>query len=76
MIDFRWRVATWAGWQVDKTRRGTHRGTGLALRERNRNYPGKYTDRYAQWRPGPNRHGPKPYWKLSSGNTGKVYIPR
>jgi hypothetical protein len=61
------------GWKPGVLGRGEHAGQGWTFREMNRSGT-DFTDRYIQWHPGGGRHGPSPYWKVSSGQTGTVRI--
>src|SRR5205807_25802 len=60
-----------AGWQFGRLGRGAHKGQGVILRELKN---GKLTDRMIEWHPGGGHHGPKSYWKISSGKGGTVRI--
>ncbi len=55
-------------WEEGQLGRGAHAGQGYTLRERNAS--GNLTGRYLQWHPGGGQHGPLPYWKVSSPQTG------
>jgi hypothetical protein len=45
------------------------KGGGLILREMEN---GERTGRFLQWHPGGGHHGPDPYWKFSSGESGTL----
>jgi len=56
------------GWVVETLGRGGHTGQGWLLRQ--------YTDRgqtgrMIRWHPGGGHHGPDPYWRVTSGESGK-----
>jgi RHS repeat-associated protein len=57
------------GWVEEKLGQGGHAGQGLILREK---VDGKLTDTFLQWHPGGGHHGPDPYWKFSSGQSGTL----
>lgn len=60
------------GWKEESLGRGTHKGGGWALREYGPN--GRPTGRLIRWHPGGGRHGPDPYWRVSSSLGGKSEI--
>jgi hypothetical protein len=60
------------GWEVETLGQGTHAGQGWVLREYNA--AGDTTGRLIRWHPGGGRHGPDPYWRVSSGPGGKSGI--
>jgi RHS repeat-associated protein len=60
------------GWKVETLGQGTHAGQGWVLREYNA--AGETTGRLIRWHPGGGRHGPEPYWRVSSGPGGKSGI--
>jgi len=62
-----------APWVEGALGKGTHAGQGWTVRELSQS--GEYTDRYLQWHPGGGRHGPAPYWKVSSGPAGIERLP-
>lgn len=62
-----------APWVEGTLGKGAHTGQGWTVRESSAG--GEYTDRYLQWHPGGGRHGPDPYWKVSSGVRGTVRLP-
>ena len=57
------------GYTITTLVKGTHAGQGWALRELGGN--GEYGDVLIRWHPGGGRHGPDPYWRVSSGPSGK-----
>lgn len=57
------------GWTQGTLGRGSHEGQGFTFREPNAKGTG-WTGRYLQWHPGGGQHGPRPYWKVSSPQTG------
>jgi hypothetical protein len=59
------------GWKVERLGQGSDAGQGLMIRELK---DGKLTGRIIQWHPGGGRHGPEPYWKVSSpeGDTRRI----
>ena len=57
------------GWRIGRLQQGSHAGQGWTLREEG-------GQGYIQWHPGGGRHGGVPYWKVSSGDTGVVWIPQ
>jgi hypothetical protein len=52
-------------WTIGTLGQGAHEGQGLTIR---------YKDQFIEWHPGDGHHGPEPYWKVSSGQTGTVRI--
>lgn len=68
-------IINWAtenGWRVETLGDGGHKGQGFILREYTSD--GKLTGKFIQWHPGGGHHGPEPYWKLVSPETGKKWI--
>ncbi len=60
-------------WVEGTLGKGTHAGPGWTVRE---SLPGGgFSDRYLQWHPGGGRHGPDPYWKVSSAKAGTQRFP-
>ncbi len=57
------------GWVEETLGKGSKAGEGLILREMEN---GKATGRFLQWHPGGGHHGPDPYWKFSSGESGTI----
>lgn len=69
---FRNSVGTPSGWVWTRNFHGRNAGQGWALRE----WGGKdYTGRLIRWQPGPGRHGPNPYWRVSNGTRNSDPIP-
>src|SRR6185437_10275191 len=60
------------GWRVETLGDGTHEGQGWLLREYHGN--GEATGRMIRWHPGGGRHGPNPYWRVTSPLGGKSPI--
>ena len=60
------------GWREETLGQGTHEGQGWVLREYDEN--GNLTGRVIRWHPGGGRHGPDPYWRVSTGEGGKSGI--
>ncbi|MEK6300444.1 MAG: RHS repeat-associated core domain-containing protein [Acidobacteriota bacterium] len=58
-------------WKVETLGKGKHKGQGWLLREHSANGP---TGRIIQHHPGGGHHGPAPYWKVSSGQSGTVRV--
>jgi hypothetical protein len=62
-------------WRIEKLGRGSHAGEGWVIRE----YAaaGGPTGRMIRWHPGGSRyHGPAPYWRIMSPQTGKSDVIR
>jgi len=66
-------IAARDGWVQGKLLHGTHEGQGYTWRVRN-DADTDFTDKFVEWHPGGGRHGPEPYWKVSSGPGGKVRV--
>lgn len=49
--------------------KGKHAGEGMILWEVQN---GQKTGRMLEWHPGGGHHGPNPYWKFSSGESGTL----
>jgi len=60
------------GWNVEGLGQGMHRGQGWVLRQYR--LDGETTGRMIRWHPGGGRHGPEPYWRVTSGEYGKSPI--
>jgi RHS repeat-associated protein len=59
------RVGTPEGWAWTRSFRGENAGKGWALRE----WGGSdWTGRQIRWHPGGGRHGPNPYWRVTTHN--------
>ena len=57
------------GWREEGLGQGEHKGQGWLLRQYAE--AGAPTGRVIRWHPGGGRHGPNPYWIVSSGEGGK-----
>ncbi|MDX1946443.1 MAG: hypothetical protein SFU86_13670 [Pirellulaceae bacterium] len=57
------------GWVETPLKQGDHAGQGMILWEMEN---GKETGRFLQWHPGGGHHGPDPYWKFTSGESGTL----
>ena len=63
------------GWEEGALTRGRRTGKGWTLRQVNAR-GNENTGLYLQYSPGSPRHfGGSPYWKFSSGTTGKQWFP-
>jgi hypothetical protein len=60
------------GWRVETLGQGAHEGEGWVLREYTPD--GNPTGRMIRWHPGEGRHGPDPYWRVTSPEGGKSGI--
>ncbi len=56
-------------WRIESLRRGSRRGRGWVLREYD--LAGNPTGNVIRWHPGGGRHGPDPYWRVSSPRYGR-----
>lgn len=65
-------LASLEGWQIGTLGRGSHAGQGIVIREVNDD--GNLTGWMIQWHPGGGQHGPDPYWKVSSPDTGTIRV--
>ncbi len=61
-----------AGWRIEALARGQHAGQGWVLRQYAE--AGNPTGSLIRWHPGGGRHGPDPYWRVSSSAGGKSDI--
>ncbi len=66
------RVANTPGWRVEGLGQGSKAGQGWLLRQYSAG--GTPTGRMIRWHPGGGRHGPQPYWRVTSGEGGKSGI--
>jgi hypothetical protein len=58
------------GWAVETLRQGSRSGQGWGLRQYGRN--GVPTGRMIRYHPGGGHHGARPYWRVTSGESGNV----
>jgi RHS repeat-associated protein len=57
------------GWAETPMQKGQHAGQGMILWDMEN---GQKTGRLLEWHPGGGHHGPDPYWKFSSGESGTL----
>jgi hypothetical protein len=62
-------IGNTAGWRLEALGQGDHAGQGWLLRQYTD--AGEPTGRMIRWHPGGGRHGPDPYWRVTSGEGGK-----